>query len=100
MLRDPLGRRRWGGGGEAGGGPASLSASQLERKVRDIVQETIQNYRSDPEKSAAEESWDYVQFQVRGAPARAEEQPPSGSARGLGGTLPRSSTPTQLQAPK
>lgn len=61
---------------EAGEGPASLSASQLERKVKELVQETIQNYRSDPEKSAAEESWEYVQFQVREAPAR----PPSSSA--------------------
>ncbi|KAM7058643.1 leukocyte antigen CD37 isoform 2-T3 [Molossus nigricans] len=38
---------------------------RLERKVKDIVQETIQNYRTDPEKSAAEESWEYVQFQLR-----------------------------------
>lgn len=74
MLREPLGGCRWGG--EAGGRPASLSASQLERKVKELVQETIQNYRSDPEKSAAEESWDYVQFQVREAPAR----PPGGAA--------------------
>ncbi|XP_054566681.1 leukocyte antigen CD37 isoform X1 [Eptesicus fuscus] len=43
----------------------STQKTRLERKVRDIVQETIQNYRSDPERSAAEESWDYVQFQLR-----------------------------------
>lgn len=66
-----VGRHRWGG--EAGGVLASLSASQLERKVKDIVQETIQNYRANPEKSAAEESWDYVQFQVCEAPTRPDE---------------------------
>lgn len=73
MLRDPWGRdsRRIAGlgpgrwNGEGGGGPASLSASQLERRVKDIVQETIQNYRANPEQTAAEESWDYVQFQLR-----------------------------------
>ncbi|XP_070258116.1 leukocyte antigen CD37 [Myotis yumanensis] len=43
----------------------STQKIRLERKVKDLVQETIQNYRSDPEKSAAEESWDYVQFQLR-----------------------------------
>uniref|UniRef100_A0A8C0T3T5 Leukocyte antigen CD37 n=1 Tax=Canis lupus familiaris TaxID=9615 RepID=A0A8C0T3T5_CANLF len=37
----------------------------LERRVKDIVMETIQNYHSRPEESAAEESWDYVQFQLR-----------------------------------
>lgn len=43
----------------------STQKTRLERKVKEIVQDTIQNYRSDPEKSAAEESWDYVQFQLR-----------------------------------
>lgn len=43
----------------------STQRIRLERKVKDIVQETIQNYRSDPDKSEAEESWDYVQFQLR-----------------------------------
>nr|KAF6268583.1 CD37 molecule [Myotis myotis] len=43
----------------------STQKIRLERKVKELVQETIQNYRSDPEKSAAEESWDYVQFQLR-----------------------------------
>ncbi|XP_031537890.1 leukocyte antigen CD37 isoform X4 [Vicugna pacos] len=38
---------------------------QLERKVKDVVQKTIQNYRAHPEETAAEESWDYVQFQLR-----------------------------------
>lgn len=81
MLRDLLGLRqprvsgvgqhRWGG--KAGGDPVSLSASQLKRRVEDLVQETIQNYRADPEKTAAEESWDYVQFQVREAPTRWDE---------------------------
>ncbi|KAG8521407.1 Leukocyte antigen CD37, partial [Galemys pyrenaicus] len=37
----------------------------LERKVKDIVLETIQNYHSNPEDTEAEESWDYVQFQLR-----------------------------------
>lgn len=37
--------------------------------------ETIQNYRSRPEESAAEESWDYVQFQVREAPTHADAHP-------------------------
>ena len=32
------------------------------------MMETIQNYHSRPEESAAEESWDYVQFQVRAVP--------------------------------
>lgn len=41
--------------------------------MKDIVQETIQNYRANPEKSAAEESWDYVQFQVCEAPTRPDE---------------------------
>lgn len=54
--------RRWGG--EECGGPPSLSASQMERKVKDIIQETIQNYHANPENTEAEESWDYVQFQV------------------------------------
>uniref|UniRef100_A0A8D1BPU9 Tetraspanin n=3 Tax=Sus scrofa TaxID=9823 RepID=A0A8D1BPU9_PIG len=37
----------------------------LVRKVKDIVLKTIQNYRVHPEETAAEESWDYVQFQLR-----------------------------------
>lgn len=39
-------------------------ASQLERSLQDIVEKTIQKYRTNPEETAAEESWDYVQFQV------------------------------------
>ncbi|XP_019653767.1 leukocyte antigen CD37 isoform X7 [Ailuropoda melanoleuca] len=42
----------------------STQRMRLERRVKDIVMETIQNYRSRPEESAAEESWDYVQFQT------------------------------------
>uniref|UniRef100_A0A452QTF4 CD37 molecule n=1 Tax=Ursus americanus TaxID=9643 RepID=A0A452QTF4_URSAM len=42
----------------------STQRMRLERRVKDIVMETIQNYRSRPEESAAEESWDYVQFQL------------------------------------
>lgn len=43
----------------------STQRIRLERRVKDIVQETIQNYRANPEQTAAEESWDYVQFQLR-----------------------------------
>uniref|UniRef100_A0A8I3RNY5 Leukocyte antigen CD37 n=1 Tax=Canis lupus familiaris TaxID=9615 RepID=A0A8I3RNY5_CANLF len=43
----------------------STQRMRLERRVKDIVMETIQNYHSRPEESAAEESWDYVQFQLR-----------------------------------
>ncbi|XP_054444503.1 leukocyte antigen CD37 [Pteronotus mesoamericanus] len=43
----------------------STQRIRLERKVKDIVQETIQNYYSDPENTEAEESWEYVQFQLR-----------------------------------
>ncbi|KAM8787928.1 leukocyte antigen CD37 [Rhynchonycteris naso] len=43
----------------------STQRIRLERKVKDIVQETIQNYRADREKTSAEESWDYVQFKLR-----------------------------------
>ena len=50
------------------GDSASLSACQLKRKVKDVVQKTIQTYRAHPEETAAEESWDYVQFQVLEAP--------------------------------
>lgn len=56
------------GGGEAGGGSSSLSAYQLERKVENVVLKTIQTYRAHPEETAAEESWDYVQFQVCESP--------------------------------
>ncbi|XP_076987284.1 leukocyte antigen CD37 isoform X1 [Tamandua tetradactyla] len=37
----------------------------LERKVQTMVLETIRNYRANPEETTAEESWDYVQFQLR-----------------------------------
>lgn len=68
--------------------------------MKEIVQDTIQNYRSDPEKSAAEESWDYVQFQVREAPA----SPPAWrsslplASPATWGRLRRSSGQTLLQA--
>lgn len=75
MLRDPFGLRELGNGWSgsesiewAGGSSASLSASQLVRRVKDVVQKTIHNYHANPEETAAEESWDYVQFQVREAP--------------------------------
>ncbi|XP_058530704.1 leukocyte antigen CD37 isoform X3 [Ochotona princeps] len=43
----------------------STQRVRLQRKVQDIVLGTIRNYRADPEETAAEESWDYVQFQLR-----------------------------------
>uniref|UniRef100_A0A8C3W105 Tetraspanin n=1 Tax=Catagonus wagneri TaxID=51154 RepID=A0A8C3W105_9CETA len=43
----------------------STQRVQLVRKVKDIVLKTIQNYHVHPEETAAEESWDYVQFQLR-----------------------------------
>ncbi|XP_042774769.1 leukocyte antigen CD37 isoform X3 [Panthera leo] len=43
----------------------STQRTRLERRVKDIVMETIQRYHAHPEESAAEESWDYVQFQLR-----------------------------------
>ncbi|XP_064150060.1 leukocyte antigen CD37 isoform X1 [Loxodonta africana] len=43
----------------------STQRTLLERKVQEMVLKTIQNYRADPEEMAAEESWDYVQFQLR-----------------------------------
>lgn len=53
-------------GGEASPIAASLNASQLERRVKELALSTIQSYGSNPEETAAEESWDYAQFQVRG----------------------------------
>lgn len=43
--------------------------------MKELVLSTIQNYGSDPEETAAEESWDYAQFQVSGpmAPPRPPE---------------------------
>lgn len=38
--------------------------------MKDMVLETIRNYHANPEQTAAEESWDYVQFQVRETPPR------------------------------
>lgn len=38
---------------------------RLERRMKDMVLETIRNYHANPEQTAAEESWDYVQFQLR-----------------------------------
>uniref|UniRef100_A0A8C0ZZB2 Tetraspanin n=2 Tax=Castor canadensis TaxID=51338 RepID=A0A8C0ZZB2_CASCN len=43
----------------------STQRIRLERRVQDLVLETIRNYRSNPEETAAEESWDYAQFQLR-----------------------------------
>uniref|UniRef100_A0A7N9CZJ5 Leukocyte antigen CD37 n=1 Tax=Macaca fascicularis TaxID=9541 RepID=A0A7N9CZJ5_MACFA len=42
----------------------STQRAQLERSLQDIVEKTIQKYHTNPEETAAEESWDYVQFQV------------------------------------
>ncbi|XP_013364511.1 PREDICTED: leukocyte antigen CD37 isoform X4 [Chinchilla lanigera] len=41
----------------------STQRVRLERRVKELVLTTIQNYGSDPEETAAEESWDYTQFQ-------------------------------------
>uniref|UniRef100_A0A8C4PI42 Leukocyte antigen CD37 n=1 Tax=Equus asinus TaxID=9793 RepID=A0A8C4PI42_EQUAS len=43
----------------------STQGGRLKRRVKDIVLETIQNYRTNPEQTGAEESWDFVQFQLR-----------------------------------
>ncbi|XP_023038033.1 leukocyte antigen CD37 isoform X1 [Piliocolobus tephrosceles] len=43
----------------------STQRAQLERSLQDMVEKTIQKYRTNPEETAAEESWDYVQFQLR-----------------------------------
>ncbi|XP_004867004.1 leukocyte antigen CD37 [Heterocephalus glaber] len=43
----------------------STQRVRLERRVKELVLSTIQNYGSNPEETAAEESWDYAQFQLR-----------------------------------
>ncbi|KAM6223628.1 leukocyte antigen CD37 [Rhynchocyon petersi] len=43
----------------------STQRTLLERKVQEMVLDTIQNYHANAEETAAEESWDYVQFQLR-----------------------------------
>ncbi|XP_055225954.1 leukocyte antigen CD37 isoform X1 [Gorilla gorilla gorilla] len=43
----------------------STQRAQLERSLQDVVDKTIQKYGTNPEETAAEESWDYVQFQLR-----------------------------------
>lgn len=43
----------------------STQRIRLVRRVKDVVQKTIHNYHANPEETAAEESWDYVQFQLR-----------------------------------
>ncbi|XP_008563360.1 PREDICTED: leukocyte antigen CD37 isoform X1 [Galeopterus variegatus] len=43
----------------------STQRVRVERSVQDIVKKTIQNYHANPEDTVAEESWDYVQFQLR-----------------------------------
>nr|XP_024092527.2 leukocyte antigen CD37 isoform X7 [Pongo abelii] len=43
----------------------STQRAQLERSLQDVVEKTIQKYGTNPEETAAEESWDYVQFQLR-----------------------------------
>ncbi|XP_063471809.1 leukocyte antigen CD37 isoform X2 [Symphalangus syndactylus] len=35
------------------------------QQAQDVVEKTIQKYGTNPEETAAEESWDYVQFQLR-----------------------------------
>ncbi|XP_006898737.1 PREDICTED: leukocyte antigen CD37 [Elephantulus edwardii] len=43
----------------------STQRTLLERKVQEMVLDTIQNYHANQEETSAEESWDYVQFQLR-----------------------------------
>ncbi|XP_008843259.1 leukocyte antigen CD37 isoform X2 [Nannospalax galili] len=43
----------------------STQRVRLERKVQEVVLQAIQSYRENPEDTSAEESWDYVQFQLR-----------------------------------
>lgn len=43
----------------------STQRVRLERRVQELVLRTIQNYRTNPDETAAEESWDYAQFQLR-----------------------------------
>uniref|UniRef100_A0ABK0M1F3 CD37 molecule n=1 Tax=Rattus norvegicus TaxID=10116 RepID=A0ABK0M1F3_RAT len=43
----------------------STQRVRLERRVQELVLRTIQSYRTNPDETAAEESWDYAQFQLR-----------------------------------
>uniref|UniRef100_A0A8C2MDD0 Leukocyte antigen CD37 n=1 Tax=Cricetulus griseus TaxID=10029 RepID=A0A8C2MDD0_CRIGR len=43
----------------------STQRIRLERRVQELVLETIHSYRANPDETAAEESWDYAQFQLR-----------------------------------
>ncbi|KAL1769269.1 leukocyte antigen CD37 isoform X1 [Sigmodon hispidus] len=43
----------------------STQRIRLERRVQELVLQTIHNYRTNPDEAAAEESWDYAQFQLR-----------------------------------
>ncbi|XP_013003377.1 leukocyte antigen CD37 isoform X2 [Cavia porcellus] len=43
----------------------STQRVRLERRVKELALSTIQSYGSNPEETAAEESWDYAQFQLR-----------------------------------
>ncbi|XP_059134880.1 leukocyte antigen CD37 isoform X4 [Peromyscus eremicus] len=42
----------------------STQRIRLERRVQELVLQTIHSYRTNPEDTAAEESWDYAQFQI------------------------------------
>ncbi|XP_021091398.1 leukocyte antigen CD37 isoform X4 [Mesocricetus auratus] len=43
----------------------STQRIRLERRVQELVLQTIHSYRANPDETAAEESWDYAQFQLR-----------------------------------
>ncbi|XP_051004472.1 leukocyte antigen CD37 [Acomys russatus] len=43
----------------------STQRIRLERRVQELVLQTIQSYGTNPDETAAEESWDYAQFQLR-----------------------------------
>nr|XP_004672308.3 leukocyte antigen CD37 [Jaculus jaculus] len=43
----------------------STQRVRLERKVKELVLQTMENYGANPMETAAEESWEYAQFQLR-----------------------------------
>lgn len=43
----------------------STQRIRLERRVQELVLQTIHRYHMNPDETAAEESWDYAQFQLR-----------------------------------
>lgn len=58
-----------GGAGAVGTTHSILTyPAQLERRVQELVLQTIQGYGANLGDTAAEENWDYTQFQVRELP--------------------------------